>query len=175
MADYYVAFWNVENLFDIAGSPRRTEKLARTLKGELTGWTQTVLDKKIAQLARVIMKMNGSQAPDLLGVAEIENEHVLRLLCKALEPTNRQYDVAHSDSSDDRGIDVAFIYDKAKFEAREKFAHFIVKRVATRELVQVNFVVKGTDPEQFLIVVGNHWPSRSGGLYRVRGLPDRGR
>jgi hypothetical protein len=37
MAEYYVAFWNVENLFDIVGSPRRSEKLARTLQGELSG------------------------------------------------------------------------------------------------------------------------------------------
>jgi hypothetical protein len=165
MNDYYVAFWNVENLFDIEGSPRRSDKLERTLRNELGGWTEEVLEKKIAQLASVIMKMNGSQGPDLLGVAEVENEYVLRLLCSALAPTNRRYDVAHFESSDGRGIDVAFIYDTEKFIAREKFAHYIVKRVATRELFQVNFVLKGSDSEKLLVVIGNHWPSRLGGVY----------
>lgn len=165
MAEYYVAFWNVENLFDIVGSPRRSEKLERTLQGELSGWTQAVLDTKIAQLARIIMHMNATQGPDLLGVAEIENEHVLRLLCAALQPLHRDYAIAHADSSDGRGIDVAFLFDAARFEAREHFAHVIVKRVATRELFQVNFVVKDTAPEKLLVVVGNHWPSRLGGVY----------
>jgi hypothetical protein len=117
VADHYVAFWNVENLFDIEGSPRRSDKLQRTLKGELAGWTQAVLDRKLAQLASVIMRMNGSQGPDILGLAEIENEHVLRLLCEALAPLNRPYEVAHADSSDGRGIDVAFIYDASRFRA----------------------------------------------------------
>jgi hypothetical protein len=124
-----------------------------------------VLDTKIAQLARIIMHMNDSQGPDLLGVAEIENEHVLRLLCTALQPLHHPYAIAHADSSDGRGIDVAFLFDAARFEAREHFAHVIVKRVATRELFQVNFVVKDTAPEQLLVVAGNHWPSRLGGVY----------
>jgi Endonuclease/Exonuclease/phosphatase family len=37
MPDYYVAFWNVEILFDEEHSPRRSEKLERTLQGELEG------------------------------------------------------------------------------------------------------------------------------------------
>ena len=165
MADYYVAFWNVENLFDVQNSPRRTDKLQRTLAGELSGWTQGVLDKKTANLASVIMKMNGSRGPDLLGVCEIENQHVLGLLRDALHPLNRHYEIVHDDASDERGIDVAFIYDSALFEATERFMHFIVKRVATREIFQVNFAIKGTNPEKLLVVIGNHWPSRLGGLY----------
>ncbi len=163
MADYYVAFWNLENLFDIEGSPRRSDKLQRALKGELAGWSQAVLDKKISQLAHIISQMNGSRGPDLLGVCEVENDYVLGLLTAALQPLGRNYQYMHSDSQDGRGIDVAFIYDSAVFEAHETFFHVIVKRVATRELVQVNFLVKPSN--KLLIVVGNHWPSRMGGVY----------
>jgi endonuclease/exonuclease/phosphatase family protein len=163
VTDYYVAFWNLENLFDVEGSPRRTDKLERTLKGELTGWTQPVLDRKVSQLGRIISQMNGSRGPDLLGVCEIENDYVLGLLTTALQPLGRQYQVVHSDSQDDRGIDVAFIYDAALLEAHEKFFHVIVKRVATRELVQVNFLVKPSN--NVLVAIGNHWPSRLGGAY----------
>jgi hypothetical protein len=162
MPDYYVAFWNVENLFDEEHSPRRTEKLERTLRGELEGWTRDVLDRKVQQLASIIRKMNGGQGPDLLGVCEIENEFVLTLLVNALAPLNRSYEIADADTSDARGIDVAFIYDSALFTAEERFSHVIVKRFATRELFQVNFRTTG---DKLLVVVGNHWPSRSGGQY----------
>ena len=47
MTDYYVAFWNLENLFDVNQSPRRTDKLQRTIGSELKGWTKKILDKKI--------------------------------------------------------------------------------------------------------------------------------
>ena len=42
--NYYVAFWNVENLFDVEDSPNRTDKLNRTLKNELKGWNVSVLE-----------------------------------------------------------------------------------------------------------------------------------
>ena len=153
MPDYYVAFWNVENLFDEEHSPRRTEKLERTLRGELEGWTRDVLDRKVQQLASIIRNMNGGQGPDLLGVCEIENEFVLTLLVNALVPLNRNYEIAHADTSDACGIDAAFIYDSALFTAKERFSHVIVKRFATRELFQVNFRTTG---DKLLVVVGNH-------------------
>ncbi|MFQ5571290.1 MAG: endonuclease/exonuclease/phosphatase family protein, partial [Rhodothermales bacterium] len=162
MVDYYVAFWNVENLFDIENSPRRTEKLARTLAGELNGWTEAVLTRKLSQLASIIQQMNGGLGPDLLGVCEIENQHVLERLRDALAPLNRNYDIVHADTSDRRGIDVAFLFDADLLTAEQTFFHFIVRRTATRDLVQVNF---RTQAGRLLVVVGNHWPSRRGGQY----------
>ena len=60
-------------------------------------------------------------------------------------------------------IDVAFLVDTAKLDVVETFAQFIVKRSATRDLFQVNLKTKPAGRD--LIVVGNHWPSRSGGQY----------
>lgn len=162
MPEYYVAFWNVENLFDIEDSPRRSEKLQRTLAGELKGWTQDVLDAKIKQLASIITQFNDGKGPDLFGVCEIENEYVLDLLKKALNPLNRNYKIAHADTQDERGIDVAFIYDSNCLTAKEQFSHFIVKRTATRDILQVNFQ---TNSGKRLVIVGNHWPSRTAGQY----------
>ena len=56
METYHVAWWNVENLFDEENSPRRTEKLARTLGTSIVGWTPELRDRKIAQLASVIQE-----------------------------------------------------------------------------------------------------------------------
>ncbi len=163
MPSYYVAFWNLENLFDVDGSPQRPEWLQRALARELAGWNAEVLDLKIGQLARIIRQMNGGAGPDVLGVCEIENEHVLRLLIDALALTTRDYDVAHADTSDERGIDVAFLFDRAIFEKREQFSQIILARNATRDLFQVTLGIKTSGRE--LIVIGNHWPARSEGQY----------
>ena len=159
---YYVAFWNVENLFDVVNSPRRIEKLQRVLKGELDGWTESVLDRKIQQLASILMKMNQGKGPDIFGVCEVENKHVLERLKSALSSLNRSYTIAHHDMSDRRGIDVAFIYDATLFRTEDQFSHYIVKRSATRELFQVNF---RTSAGKLLVLIGNHWPSRRGGQF----------
>lgn len=162
MPEYFVAFWNVENLFDVNNAPERPDWLQQRLKSELKGWTKTILNRKLAQLAKVIRAMNGGLGPDLLGVCEVENQPVLEKLMATLAIPGRDYAIAHHDTSDQRGIDVAFIYDRARLTAQEQFSHVILKREATRDLFQVNFT---TTAGRTLIVIGNHWPSRSGGQW----------
>ncbi len=157
---YQIAFWNLENLFDIEDSPRRTEKLQRAIGRDIRGWTQALLDRKVSQLASVIRQMNGGNGPDILGCCEIENAHVMELLVQALAPLGRNYQIAHADMQDRRGIDVGFIYDSGLFTNEAVFSHFIVKRTATRDLLQVNF---RTQQGRLLVLVGNHWPSRTSG------------
>lgn len=73
MTDYVIAFWNVENLFDVdVPLDRRPDKVRRALKvgsasSEVKGWTQTILDHKLAQLASVIGRVNSARGPDVLG------------------------------------------------------------------------------------------------------------
>ncbi len=160
--EYYLAWWNVENLFDVEDYEQRSEKLKRTIKNELKGWTQDVLDKKLAQLADIIQNMNEKKGPDLLGVCEIENDNVLKKLVEKINSSDRNYQLAHHDCKDKRGIDVAFIYDGNIFEKGLDFSHVIMKRVATRDIYQVNFKIKESGKE--IIVIGNHWPARSGGV-----------
>ena len=40
-AEYYVAWWNLENLFDEENAPpdRRSEKVLRAIKNDIAGWT----------------------------------------------------------------------------------------------------------------------------------------
>jgi predicted extracellular nuclease len=159
-----VAWWNLENYFDVEDAPNRLDKLARTLRGELEGWNDAVLARKTGQLASIIAKMFGGEGPDILGVCEVENRSVLdRLNAEILSATGRSYNVIHADTGDERGIDVAFLYDPAKLQVEEGmvFSHFIVKRTATRDIVQVNFITKPVGNR--LVVIGNHWPSRTGG------------
>lgn len=160
MKTHYIAFWNLENLFDILDAPARPQWLRDKLAKELAGWDSAVLDRKIKQLATIICGMNDGKGPDLLGVCEVENRPVLKKLVAALASLGRNYAIAHHDMSDERGIDIAFIYDTAEFTAQEQFSHVVMKRNATRDLFQVNF---RTAAGKELIAIGNHWPSRSGG------------
>ncbi|MCA0323964.1 MAG: endonuclease/exonuclease/phosphatase [Actinobacteria bacterium] len=172
---FYLAWWNVENLFDEENAPpdRRPEKVARAVGRDLAGWTPALRDRKIAQLASVIAQMNTATGPDLLGVCEIENRFVLDLLTTAVHQLlpGRNYGIAHADTDDARGIDVAFLYDTTKLTAPadEIFFHTVMRRNATREIVQVNF---DTAAGNTWAVFGNHWPSRSGGRWESAGYRD---
>ncbi len=163
MTEHYIAWWNVENLFDRVNSPTRPAWLQKKLQSELKGWTAAVLNKKCSQLAQVINAMNDGNGPDILGVCEVESEAVLQKLVGKLTIAGRDYGVKHHDTSDARGIDVAFIYDRNVFEAGDLFDRVILKRNATRDLVQVNFKSVGSGND--LILIGNHWPSRLGGRF----------
>lgn len=163
---YHIAFWNLENLFDIENSPRRTDKVARALGKSIKGWTQALLDRKISQLSLIIQQMNLNRGPDLLGICEVENKFVLELLMQSLALLGRNYQVIHSDSPDQRGIDVAFIYDDDLLEVPlplvdNVFNHVVMRRTATRDILQVTFQTR-VHQRQF-VILGNHWPSRSGG------------
>lgn len=161
MKTYYLAWWNVENLFDTEDCPSRPDFLQSRLRNELSGWTAAVLDQKLNQLAHIIMKMNGNAGPDLLGMCEVENEAVLDGLISKLGALGRNYRAAHHPTNDNRGIDVAFIYDADLFAFEQLFHHEVLKRSATRDLLQINLRTKpGGNP---LLVIGNHWPSRRGG------------
>jgi predicted extracellular nuclease len=155
MRTYHVAWWNLENLFDEENAValgRRTDKVFRAIKNDIAGWTPELRDRKIDQLATVIAAMNSGQGPDLLGVCEVENRFVVerlveRVNAKLLAP--RSYAVVHADTGDARGIDVAFIYDDTLFGVplplqESVFFHVVMRRNATREIVQVNF--KTTEP-----------------------------
>jgi hypothetical protein len=167
---YYLAWWNVENLFDEENSPRRTDKVARALGTSIKGWTPALRDQKIGQLASVIAQMNGGAGPDLLGICEVENEFVVNRLRDAVNGLlpARTCQVAHADTSDERGIDIAFLFEPALFTVPEgqEFQHVVMRRTATRELYQVNFQ---THKGRTWAIFGNHWPSRSGGQMESAG------
>lgn len=167
---YYVAWWNLENLFDEENAPR-TDKLKRAIGKNLVGWTPARRDRKISQLASVIAQMNGAAGPDLLGVCEVENRTVVDLLVASVfaRLPARHYAVVHADTDDARGIDVAFVYDADLLEVPidAVFFHVVMRRNATREIVQVNFKTKAK--QRTWAVFGNHWPSRSGGQFESAG------
>lgn len=161
---HHIYWWNVENLFDVEDAPARPDWLRRTLASELKGWTEAVLQRKIHNLCSVLKQLNQGRGPDILGLCEIENEAVVRRLMDRLEQeVGRNYNILHKDTSDQRGIDIAIVYDQDMYRSDGRmFSLEIMKRAATRDLFQIQLTtLKGNE----LVLIGNHWPSRLGGKY----------
>lgn len=159
MENIKVAFWNLQNLFDITASP-----IAADL--EYTpdhGWDGEALEKKIENLSDVINGLHKGNGPDLLGICEIENKNVGEMLLGKLQ--RNDYKIAHVDTQDIRGIDVSLIYSGEIFELKDSVGHLVHLRYPTRDIFQVTLKVLRNGAE--LTVIVNHWPSRWRGLYET--------
>ncbi len=159
--EYHIAWWNLENLFDIENSSNRENRIKDIIRFEVKGWSRKILDKKISQLAKIIGMLNENKGPDILGVCEIENRNVLQRLTDSLNLENRAYKIAHEEMRDGRGIDIGLIYDSKKFHMTQKFSHWILRRNSTRDILQVNLDIKKSKKK--LVIICNHWPSRREG------------
>ena len=158
MADIRAAFWNLQNLFDTTVSP-----IAADLEfTPVHGWDMKAFDKKVENLARIITRMFDGNGPDLLGICEIENASVARRL---IEATGRSdYQLAHVESPDIRGIDTSLIYSSDVFEpVGSPIEHLVHLRFPTRDIFEVPLCVRANGAELHVIV--NHWPSRSRGVH----------
>lgn len=173
MPDHYVAFWNLENLFGPEDHEHRIEWIKSAVQSDLIGWTPALYAAKLDQLATVIAAMNGGAGPDILGVCEVEDAHVLLDLVDviATKLAGKSLGIIHANSDRDRrGIDTAFLYDTARFSVDPDlvFNHFVLRRTGTRDILQATFrsIPGGND----LVVLTNHWPSRSGGAEASAGF-----
>ena len=154
-----VVFYNVENLFDtIADAGIQDEEF---LPKSDKQWNTVRYRTKIANLAKTLRAVGGWQAPEIIGLAEIENRTVLIDLIQHNVLATTNYGIVHYDSDDPRGIDVGLCYNQDLLEA--VYAEPVKMRaenVRTRDILYVKFLVNQQDT---LHVFVNHWPSRRGG------------
>jgi hypothetical protein len=152
-----VAFWNVQNLFDTDISA-----IAADLEyTPVNGWDRRAFEIKIQNVAQIIRQMFDGRGPDLLGLCEIENERVARILIDAVGRDD--YELAHVEHPDVCGLDTVLIYSKNLFDVdlSKTKGHVVHQRFPTRDIFEVPVRVRSNDAE--LIVLVNHWPSRSQG------------
>ena len=159
-----VAFYNVENLFDTIDDPVTMDE-DFTPGGKLQ-WNTVRYSEKLNRLSEVIEMLPGT-LPCFIGLCEIENKSVLHDLVKqpALQEPHRKgyYEIIHADSPDERGIDVAAIYDASVLKD-VTFQYYTIalpdpKDPNTRDILHV----KGKLDDDWIHFFVNHWPSRSGG------------
>jgi len=157
-----LVFYNTENLFDPAD-----DSLTNDDEYTPTGmrrWTFDRFRRKLLNLSKVIISVGGWEAPEIVGMCEVENRFVLYELITETPLSKIGYKIIHKDSPDPRGIDVAMIY------RPDKFTPIAYKAIPvrfpndpngrTRDILYVKGKVMN---QEILHVFINHWPSRFGG------------
>jgi len=152
--------YNVENLFDtINDSKKNDEDFLPT--GKLN-WNSTRYKDKLVKISQAVTN-NGNEIPDVIGLIEIENGSVLKDLCSSNFFSVTKYKYVWFDGPDERGIDVALLYNSNTTEILSSNAIPVVlkseKDPNTRDILHV--FAKINDLKIHFYV--NHWPSRRGG------------
>ena len=162
-----IGFYNLENLFDTLDSPNTND--ADFLPGGRLLWNTEKYISKEANMAKVISQLATELTPDgvaMLGVAEIENKKVLEDLVSQPLLKDRNYQIVHFESPDERGIDVGLLYQPKYFTLTGSHAFPVaLKDPKTGDIDHTRDILYATgtfDGDQVHIMVG-HWPSRRGG------------
>ncbi len=153
-------FYNVENLFHPSDDPKVMDS-DFTPNGKM-GWSFYRYNRKIASLLKVFAIVGEWEMPSLIGLAEIENDKVLKDII--FKKGMKGYSFIHKDSPDIRGIDVALLYKREDFKVLSK-RFFRLNfpfntRIKSRDILYAKGLVMSKDT---LHVFVNHWPSRRGG------------
>ncbi|MCH2198618.1 MAG: endonuclease/exonuclease/phosphatase family protein [Flavobacteriales bacterium] len=161
--DFTVAFYNVENFFDVKNNPRKNDE-AFTPHGEMK-WDEYRYHDKIENLAEVIKGMGLRHTlPAFIGFAEVENRKVIEDLLEHRDLDHEEYGIVHAESRDVRGIDVALAYSKNAFEydghRMINFERLTGEEFNARDIMYVwGRMINGDKVHLFI----NHWPSRRAG------------
>jgi len=155
-------FYNVENYFDCEDDTlKRDEDFLPEGKKH---WTKSRLYSKTNNICKAIVAVGGWQAPGIIGLAEIENAHVLHILSRYSLLDNLNYRFIHKESPDRRGVDVALMFLPEVFRPVDT-SFFQINfpdkpEKKTRDLLFVKGIVKDIDTLSVFIC---HWSSRLGG------------
>ncbi len=158
-----VAFYNVENLFDLENEPGKNDEEFTPESDK--NWDLIKYRKKLADISRVISGINEGDLPEIVGLCEVENEQVLTELVQTGLLANGKYEIVHHESPDFRGIDCALVYRPEEFKVTDHFTVSVSFENDPESVTRDILYVKGRtrNREEFHIFV-NHWPSRIGGV-----------
>ena len=149
--------YNVENLFDYEHD---------TLKNDYSflpdgdhHWTYRKYQTKLDRIAQVVVNISAWESAALVGLCEVENARCLRDLCYRLKCFH--YKFVHYESADERGVDVALLYDSTKVNILKSIPlHINLQGDPTRDILYVNALTNNTDTLHTFVC---HLPSKLGG------------
>ena len=159
---FRVLFWNVENLFDTKDDPRKNDN--EYLPDATRHWNHFRYREKLKCLAKGIIASGDEFVPDLVGLCEVENDSCLYDLTRRSPLREANYRYVMTESPDQRGIDVALLYQRGSFQLLQhqsiRIPHKRLKKGPTRDILHVvGKVLSGDTLDVFVC----HMPSRSGG------------
>lgn len=165
-----IAFYNIENLFDTKNDKYTNDD--DFLPNSRKRWTTKRYQNKLRKLGQVISQIGEDDVdspPAIVGLAEVENKHVIKDLIKSKYLKHYKYDIVHFDSSDERGIDVALIYDTTVFEVThsEPFSVYLEKEDGTQDYTRDVLLVSGRLRDEDIHMIVNHWSSRRLGVKKT--------
>lgn len=160
---FRVMFWNVENLFDTRDDSLKNDN--EFLPDATRRWTRSRYRQKLTNLAKgIIASSHKERIPDLVGLCEVENDSCLYDLTHRSPLREADYRYVMTDSPDERGIDVALLYQHRSFKLLQhqsiRIPHTQMKRPPTRDILHVTGQVVSGDTLDVWVC---HFPSRSQG------------
>lgn len=161
-----IGFYNVENLFDTKDNPHTFDD-DFTSRGQRR-WDEKKYSKKLRKLAKTISQIGKEESfylPIIVGLVEVENKKVLRDLISQ-RSLKGYYDFVHYDSSDERGIDTALLYQPDFFKVihSESYPLLLFDDHGGRDYTRDILMVHGKLAQEELYILVNHWPSRRKGV-----------
>lgn len=159
---FRVLSYNVENLFDCRHDTLKNDY--EFLPHATRHWNYSKYKRKLDNVARVIIAAGGWTTPTLVALCEVENDSVLRDLTRYSALREAGYRYVMTRSADERGIDVALLYQRGLFKLLSHRSIVIPKpdksNRPTRDILHVSGLLLNRDTLDVFIV---HFPSRSGG------------
>lgn len=163
---FRVMEYNVENLFDCKHDSLKND--IEFLPTALRKWTYHKYQEKLIKLSKVIVAVGEEQVPDLVALCEVENENVLTDLTLHTPLKEVSYRYIMTNSPDERGIDVALLYQPGRFKVLQHQAITInplKNQHPTRDILHVTGkIITGDTLDVFVC----HLPSRATGAHRSR-------
>lgn len=152
--------YNVENLFDTIDDPNKADE-DFTPTGKLK-WNSERYYEHLNHTVDAITN-KGTNFPAVVGLIEVENGTALNDLVNTSYLKDKEYKVVWYEGPDERGIDVALIFDSKRVTLiGSRPIPIVLESVSdpnTRDILKVSVKVGGEDFQLFV----NHWPSRRGG------------
>src|SRR5574344_855790 len=163
---FRVMSYNVENLFDCIHDSLKNDQ--EFLPDAAKGWNNTKYYEKLNHIAKVIIDAapKANNPVVLIGLCEVENDNALTALTRKSVLRNFKYRYVMTNSPDERGIDVALLYQKRRFKLLDKQCIRVTPGVngekinPTRDILHVVGRLQNKDTLDVFVC---HWPSRSGG------------
>lgn len=161
-----IAFYNIENLFDIKDDPKTNDN--DFLPSSVKKWTYKRYENKLNKLGFAISNIGQKETgkhPVIVGLAEVENKKALKNLLASKHLRDCNYRFVHYDSLDERGIDVALLYDTTRFEVlnSETFSIQLTDEDGTPDYTRDILLITGLLKGEEIHVIVNHWSSRREG------------
>ena len=152
-----IVSYNVENLFDTQHDTLKND--SSFLPDGMHHWTYRRYQTKIDRIAQVLVNIGGWESVPLVGLCEVENARCLRHLCYQLRRFHYKY--VHYDSPDERGVDVALLYDSTRISILNSQAiPLMLENDRTRDILYVSALYELRDTVHVMLC---HLPSQLGG------------